>query len=245
LVHEKRAVGVAVCSRYLPTDIAIRRNPALRSAPALLVVRDICRNTDERTVIATLVPAAITDYTVRVFAFSEPQPELMLLLEATLNSFVFDFLARLRVGGTHLSNYILDELPVPRPENLAPAVRAFVLPRVLELTYTADSLSRLAGALGWADAPFPWDPKRRFLIRCELDAALFHLYGIPRDDVDYIMDTFPIVRRNDERQHGAYRTKRVILEIHDELQRAIDTGKPFFSRLDPPPGDPRAARGPS
>ncbi|MBZ0306863.1 MAG: hypothetical protein K8I82_12410 [Anaerolineae bacterium] len=40
------------------------------------------------------------------------------------------------------------------------------------------------------------------------DALYFHLYHIAREDVDYIMDTFPIVRRKDEDQHGDYRTKR-------------------------------------
>jgi hypothetical protein len=58
--------------------------------------------------------------------------------------------------------------------------------------------------------------ERRFLLRCELDAAYFHLYVIERDDVDYIMETFPIVKRKDEKQYGEYRTKRVILEMYDE-----------------------------
>ena len=51
------------------------------------------------------------------------------------------------------------------------------------------------------------------------NAAYFLLDGIERDDVDYIMDTFPIVRRKDEKEHGEYRTKRVILEIYDEMKR--------------------------
>ena len=49
------------------------------------------------------------------------------------------------------------------------------------------------------------------LIRSELDALMFHLYGVSREDADYIMDTFPIVRRRDEEAHGEYRTKRLIL----------------------------------
>jgi hypothetical protein len=56
-----------------------------------------------------------------------------------------------------------------------------------------------------------------FLLRYELAAAYFHLYGIARDDVGYIMGTFPIVKREDEKQHSEYRTKRVILEIYDEM----------------------------
>ena len=104
--------------------------------------------------------------------------------------------------------------------------------------------------------PFRWDEERRFLLRCELDAAYFHLYlgspsewgtdspelremfPTPRDAVDYIMETFPIVKRKDEKQHGEYRTKRVILEIYDAMQKAIDTGQPYQTLLDPPPGPP-------
>jgi hypothetical protein len=58
-----------------------------------------------------------------------------------------------------------------------------------------------------------------------------------REDVDYILDTFPIVRRKDEAQHGEYRTKRVILEIYDAMQQAITTGQPYQTRLDPPPAN--------
>ncbi|HEX2906023.1 MAG TPA: hypothetical protein VHO69_04140 [Phototrophicaceae bacterium] len=57
----------------------------------------------------------------------------------------------------------------------------------------------------------------RFLLRCELDALYFHLYQISRDDVAYILDTFPIVKRKDEAAHGEYRIKRVILEMYDQM----------------------------
>ena len=85
--------------------------------------------------------------------------------------------------------------------------------------------------MGYYGPPFEWDEERRFIIKCELDAALFHLYGLDRDDVDYIMDTFPIVRRGDERAYGEYRSKRVILEIYDEMRRARQNGTPFTSQL--------------
>ena len=94
---------------------------------------------------------------------------------------------------------------------------------------------RSHGALGFltrSAAPF----------RCfELDAAFFHLYGVSRDDADYILDTFPIVKRKDEARFDEYRTKRVILEIYDEMERAKQTEVPYQTRLDPPPGELRAA----
>src|SRR5438128_7310052 len=68
------------------------------------------------------------------------------------------------------------------------------------------------------------------------NAAYFYLYGIGRDDVDYILETFPIVKRKDEQAHGEYRTKRVILDIYDAIQQVIETGtSSYHTRLDPPP----------
>jgi len=81
-------------------------------------------------------------------------------------------------------------------------------------------------------------------LRYELDAAYFHLYSTERDNVDYIMETFPIVKRKDEKQYGEYRTKRVILEIYDEMRRAMETGEPYRTRLEPPPADAAVAHGP-
>jgi hypothetical protein len=78
-------------------------------------------------------------------------------------------------------------------------------------------------------------------MRNELDAAYFHLYGISAEDVDYIMDTFPIVKRKDETKYGSYRTKEKILEIYEKMSAAIANGKPYETVLDPPPADPSIA----
>ena len=121
--------------------------------------------------------------------------------------------------------------------------RDLILPRVLELTYTAWDLEQFARDCGYAGPPFRWDQERRFLLRAELDAAFFHLYGLNRDDTAYILDTFPIVRRKDIAQHGTYRTKDTILEIYDAMQTAIRTGIPYQTPLTPPPGPPTDANG--
>ena len=116
-----------------------------------------------------------------------------------------------------------------------------IFPRALELTYTAWDLEPFAKDCGYDGSPFRWDEERRFLLRCELDAAYFHLYGIERDDVDYIMETFRVWREKEEKLCGEYRTKRVILEIYDEMQRAIESGEPYQTRLEPPSADPAVA----
>ena len=48
---------------------------------------------------------------------------------------------------------------------------------------------------------------------------------------NYIMETFLIVKRKDEKQYGEYQTKWVILEIYDEMKRAIETGSHIKRRL--------------
>jgi len=213
--------------------------------------RDICRRTDIRTVQAGLMPrAAIGHTTPLVFPATEPREAAALY--ANLCSFALDYAARQKVGGTHLTYGYLKQLPVLPPMVLAAdapwtrgePIHEWLLPRVLELTYTAWDLQPFAKDVGYDGPPFRWDPDRRFLLRAELDAAFFHLYGLSRDDAAYVLDTFPIVKRNDEKAHGEYRTKRVILEVFDAMAEASRTGRAYQTRLDPPPADPRVAHEP-
>ena len=169
----------------------------------------------------------------------EKQAALAGLLTAAMNSFVLDYVARQSVGGTHLNFFILKQLPVPAPSTFTQpcpwvpgiALAEWMLPRVLELTYTAVDIEPYARDLGYDGPPFRWEDERRFWLRAELDAAFFHLYGIDRDDVAYIMETFPIVKRKDIAAHGSYRTKEAILSIYDEMAVA------FGTRLNPPPAN--------
>ena len=72
-------------------------------------------------------------------------------------------------------------------------------------------------------------------------SELLEYFPTPCDAVNYIMDTFPIVRRKDEQRFGEYRTKRVILETYDTMAEAERANIPYKTRLDPPPADPRVA----
>jgi hypothetical protein len=213
----------------------------------LLGWRDISPRTNARTVIASLIPRVAVGHTMPLL-FSAADPSLLAGLYANLSSFALDYAGRQKVGGTHVTYSYLKQFPVlpPATYEAVPAwcgtrARDWLLPRVLELTYTAWDLEPFAKDVGYEGPPFRWDPERRFLLRAELDAAFFHLYGISRDDTAYVMDTFPIVRRNDEKAHSEYRTKRVILEIYGAMAEAARTGKPYQTRLDPPPADSREA----
>jgi hypothetical protein len=214
----------------------------------LLGWRDITNTTNERTVIADLVPRVAAGHKF-VLAFPATRPELTAAFCANLNSLVLDFAARQKLGGTSLTYFIMKQLPLLPPAIYrskaqwlgAATPSCWIAARIIELFFVASDLTSFARDVGYDGPPFRWDDERRFIIRCELDAAFFHLYAISRDDADYIMETFPIVKRKDDTRYGEYRTKRVILEIYDEMEQAKRTGKPYPNRLDPPPGDPRAA----
>lgn len=200
---------------------------------------DVTSATNERTVISAALPVAGVGHTYPLVFGGDRA-----LLVAILNSFVLDYVARQKVAGLHLTYGYVKQFPLPSPAQLRGQASwdqgiesaDWINARVLELTYTAWDMKPFAEDLGDTGAPFVWDPERRFLLRAELDAAFFHLYGVSRDDADYILDTFPIVRRKDEEAHGEYRTKRVVLKIFDAMQRAADTGTTYDSILTPAPG---------
>lgn len=199
--------------------------------------------------IAALFPPFAVGNQLPLISLDDGYLSLAPSLAACLSSFALDFAARTKVGGTHLNFFIANQIPVLPPDvSRAPSpwapqrpLSSWTKDRVLELAYSAVDMGGFAIDLDYPDKPFAWDIARRFEIRCELEAGFFHLYGVSRDDVDYVMETFPIVKRKDEDAHGTYRTKDRILEIYDAMQRAVDTGVPYQTSLDPPPGDPRAS----
>ena len=156
---------------------------------------------------------------------------------------VFDYITRQKLGGTNLNLFTVRQLPVLLPNVFEGPVpwsaeigSTWISTRLLELVYTSYEMQAFAQYMSESRPPFQWDPERRSLLRAELDAAFFHLYGVSREDADYILDTFPIVRRKDEERYGEFRTKRLILEIYDAMQKAMDTGVPYHTIVDPPPG---------
>ena len=72
----------------------------------------------------------------------------------------------------------------------------------------------------------------------EVDASMMHVYGISRDDVGYMLDTFPILKRREIADHGSFRTKGLILDLYDRMAAATESSVPYQTVLDPPPADP-------
>jgi len=196
----------------------------------------VARNTDDRTCIATILPFGAASY--GWILSLGPDTEDLVSLAAVYNSFALDYVLRNALSQPSIPQSTFEQIACPGPDTFSRAtkwepsqtIREWLTPRVLELTYTARDLGPFARELGYDGSPFGWDPERRFLLRCELDAAFFHLYNIERGDVDYIMETFAIVKRKDQERYGEYRTKHTILEIYDRMLAAAST-EPRRARL--------------
>ena len=77
--------------------------------------------------------------------------------------------------------------------------------------------------------PWIYNPERRAILQAELDAIFAHLYGLNTEDLRYILDpedvcgkgcineTFRVLKDNELRQYGEYRTKRLVLEAWNKF----------------------------
>ncbi|MDZ7921963.1 Eco57I restriction-modification methylase domain-containing protein [Rhodoferax sp.] len=164
------------------------------------------------------------------------------LLLANLNSFACDFFLRQKLQTQHLTLFVLEQLPVIAPERFDeplpsafvsamraaelmnghhphPTVADFVLPQVLALTYTAHDMAPFARDMGYVDdqgdvlPPLVWNEDERRARMAALDAVFFYLYGLNAKDAAYMLDTFPIVREQDLKVFGNFKTQTDILAL--------------------------------
>ena len=293
--HRSTSVGTSDTATVrsgtsIPTEESEYRNPAYSASPRywmkpeiveeevpegynrswFIGYKDVTSPTNKRTLIAAFLPRLAVVYSIRIAFSTHPHSCKLAGLVSNLNSFVCDYLTRQSIGGVHVSDHIAKQLPVHPPERYTPELLEYIVPRVLELTYTAWDLAAFADDV-WSESgealqsaieaqwqenvqdtggghrgkqppewversdqaneefphpPFMWDEERRVHLRADLDGLYGHLYGLEREELAYILDTFPIVKRKDEDEYGEYRTKRLVLEAYDEVEGSELIGEP-------------------
>ncbi|MEW2072074.1 DNA methyltransferase [Streptomyces sp. NPDC013433] len=208
----------------------------------LMGFRKICHGTSIRTAITFAFPRfGLGDSGNILLPSGADQPWLFY---GNSTALVLDYVLRQKLGGSNLNFFQFEQLPFLNPDQLSRHA-GMITPRLLELTYTASDMTPLARDIGDTGAPFRWDEDRRSVMRAELDALFFHLYEINREDTAYILDTFNVVRDNDMKEHGTYRTKELVLAEYDRMAAAgltletpLTEGESgtYRSTLTPPPG---------
>jgi hypothetical protein len=199
----------------------------------------------ERAATAVFLPlAAVAD--ALPLMLPRVVPPFAAALIAAQSSLVFDYVARQKADGVAVRAADWKQLPVPAPDTLEPHL-PFLVPRVLELVYTAPDMRPLAMDLDdRGSEPFARDPERRASLRAELDAFFFHLYGISdADDVAYIIGALAADAGAADREEGhgddARSARKLVLAAHDRMSEAGAVTE-YETRIFPPPGHgPRAA----
>jgi hypothetical protein len=205
-----------------------------RSPKCLLGFRDICRATDERTVISSVLPRVGVGNKIPLYLFYQKNsPQQLAVFACNLNTLCFDFVARQKIGGTTLNFFIAKQLPVLPPDRYADSDLTYIVARALELVYTSNDLKPWAESLGYNGEPYGFDLGRRAQLRAELDAYYARLYGLTRDDLRYILDpedvmgadypseTFRVLKNKELKEFGEYRTQRLVLEAWDKQAKSI------------------------
>ena len=187
----------------------------------VLGFKEITSPTNAMTFIAALFPAVGFGNKVPIFK-PETKDRNEWLLAANFNAMPFNFVTRQKVHGQTLNLFIVEQLPVIASADYdrcfgSTSARDIVQDHVLRLTFTAHHMAPFARDLGYQGPPFVWNQEKRRHLRARLDALYFHLYGLSREDASYMLDTFPIVRREDEAQFGSYRSKKMILAYMNAL----------------------------
>jgi hypothetical protein len=168
-----------------------------------LAFREIARNTDQRTMIATVLPGNIFanhKLTLTSFGDADCSMTLSLYLLAIWNSFVFDYAVRQRVT-TNVSMFAVYQLPVPRLCSTDVQCQKLAQ-RAARLICTTPEFDDLAKAVGLKPNPSTssgrteygaTDPTERAKLRAELDGLVAHLYGLSEAEFAHIVGTFPLV----------------------------------------------------
>lgn len=141
-----------------------------------IAFREITSCTNERTAVFSILPNFTIGNTATVVQVEGTAVD-QVLFTANCSSLVFDYFCRQKVGGIHLNVFYFEQLPVVTQENYSEYDELFVVPRVLELTYTAWDLKYFADDV-WRDA----GEAVRELIRerWEYNKAIVHL----QDDLE-------------------------------------------------------------
>lgn len=184
----------------------------------LLGFRNVTNTTNERTAIFTILPPVGVGNSVPLVLPNQVRALLVSVFVGNLGAIVFDYAVRLKIGGTNMNFFYVKQFPVLHPNDYSEADLFFIVPRVLELVYTAWDLAGFAQEV-WQECPrelrkeivsrwekccgsatdevhpdaemlipFCWDAERRAQARAELDAYYARLYGLTRDELRYILD---------------------------------------------------------
>lgn len=231
LVEQSGPVGDQDSALQLAESILEKATPRW-----LVGWRDISNAGNERTLISSPFPLSGVGNKIPLFLspMISKGGKLAAAYVAMLSSISFDYVVRQKLGGTTINFFIMQQFAALPPSAFSEADLNFIVSRVLELTYTSHSMKPFAEDLGFDGPPYAWDEERRARLRAELDVRIARIFGLSRDELRYILDpadvlgpdypteTFRVLRENEIRRFGEYRTRRLVLEAWDRMEAGAE-----------------------
>ena len=152
-----------------------------------IAFRDVTNRTNQRTIIACLVPPKIfIVHNGPYFLWPRGDKQDQAFLLGVLSSIPFDWYARCFIE-LHATFYIINQFPVPRPDRSdARWQRAVKLAG--RLACPDDRFATWAKAVGVACGSIAANKKEDMIH--ELDAVIAHLYGLSETQLIHIFETF-------------------------------------------------------
>jgi hypothetical protein len=159
----------------------------------------------------------------------------MALWLGVANSMAMDFLVRKKVA-LSMSYTIMDSLPFPRSvETDGPTLE--ITKRALRLACAGPEMAAFFRQTAvWPDVSPDlegpaFNPQERERLRVEIEVLVARdLFGLTRDEMRYVLDpadvygkecpteTFRVLKNNEMKEVGEYRTQRLVLEAWDRLE---------------------------
>jgi hypothetical protein len=171
-----------------------------------VAVRAISSSTNERTLIATMLPRNCFAGNSLLVIRDLPDPRYHLYLTALFNSFTIDWIMKLRIA-SNINMFYLYQLPIPRLTPGDPVFDALV-ERALRLTCIRPEFADLWASVSgksWDESLMALSDTDRVCLRDETDAIVAHLYGLTRGEFERMLDSFPLVFPLDDELAAAHR----------------------------------------
>ncbi len=215
--------------RWWVNESDVRTALGERDTTRTIAFKNVTSPTNQRTMIAAFIPySGVVHSAPLIFISEDISTHLTACLLANLNAFAYDFVCRQKIGGVNLSYFIINQLPTFEPAfykqkcpwDKKQTLEKWISVRVLKLTCTSNDMISFAEAAGFKPLVHKWDPAERIDLMAELDAAYFILYGIKRNDVEYILSTFQGLQKEAEDMFASHTTASRILANYDSLLAA-------------------------
>ncbi len=172
--------------RWVSLEANERKYGGSPSGEPKLVLRDRGRNTDERMCVAVVLPPK-SCFGHQLNGVMTSREHLQLLC-ALVNSFSFDFLARQKNSGQHVSPYILRFCAVPPPSTLED----------LDVIQPVHAPHRKT----WI-----YDMREYWDTLWDIEQAVATAYGLAGSDLLHVMQSFPVFARERPNCYAALRDR--------------------------------------